>query len=67
METYVVRVYRRPDKQGKNLLGVVEIVGTSAGDNKSFTTMNELVDIISAHRKPLEDLGQTPGDRRHHD
>jgi len=69
METYVVRVYRRPDKspdkEGTVFLGTVEIIGED--NNKLFNTINELVDIISAHPKPAMGPGQKSGHRRYYD
>ncbi len=56
VETYVVRVYRHQDEDGKEILGRVEIVGVS--EQKTFTTMSELCDIISAHPKPAKGPGQ---------
>ena len=65
METYVVRIYRRPDKEGKELLGTVEIVGEEG--NKLFNTLNELVDIISAHKKSAKGPAPKSGQRRYYE
>jgi len=45
MENYIIRIYRR-DNNEKALAGIVEIVSTQ--EQKSFTTNEELLSILSA-------------------
>lgn len=48
MDTYIVRVYRRPEGQGQSYLGVVEF--TDGTPYRLFRTNDELMGIIAAAR-----------------
>ena len=48
-ESYIIRVYRREEKNAKDLVGMVEIVETQ--EKKSFTNFGELRDILKTRDK----------------
>lgn len=45
MDSYIVRLYRRDNRNPENLVGLVETVG--AEEIRPFHTVNELVAILS--------------------
>ena len=49
MENYIVRIYRRDEKDGHKIAGMVEIV--EADDKKSFASFEELRRILNLPRK----------------
>lgn len=50
MDSYVVRIYRRDNKDRKQLVGLVEIISTQ--EQKPFRTVDELFGILQpAHAK----------------
>ena len=51
-DNYIVRIYRHGRNSGQ-LVGIVEEVGLTHTDKRSFTTMEELWDIID-HGRPKE-------------
>jgi len=48
MDTYIVRVYRYPERKGQEYLGVVEF--TDGTPRQRFHSDNELVNIIACAR-----------------
>ena len=49
MDSYVVCIYRRPDREGGNLAGLVERVGD--GERRAFRSEAELLEYLSG-KKP---------------
>ncbi len=49
MESYIVRVYRRDEKDPENIVGMVEVVKTGAV--KKFADRSELCDVICQRSK----------------
>ena len=49
MDVYVVRIYRNPNPNGREMFGCVEIVDENDDDNniRQFSTTDELMDIIT--------------------
>jgi len=57
MDSYVVYIYRRPDREGGELAGLVERVGD--GERRAFQSEAELLEYLSGDKpervqKPLE-------------
>jgi hypothetical protein len=58
MDSYVVYIYRRPDRHGGKLAGLVERVGE--GERKAFQSEAQLLEYLSGE-KPKR--AQETGDR----
>ena len=56
MDTFVVRVYRHLDEDGREMIGVVEVVGEE--EKKSFTSVDEMVEIITGSQHEKTGTGQ---------
>lgn len=53
-ESYVLRIYRRDDKDPERIRGIVEMIATN--EQKAFGSMSELRDIlVSAGTKKLRE------------
>jgi hypothetical protein len=48
MENYIVRIYRRDEKDGRRIAGMVEII--EADDRKPFASFEELRQILDLPR-----------------
>jgi len=48
MENYIVRIYRRDERDGRKIAGLVEII--EADDKKPFASFEELKQILDLPR-----------------
>jgi len=48
MDSYVVYIYRRPDRDGGNLAGLVERVGD--GERRAFQSEAQLLEYLSGEK-----------------
>lgn len=58
MDVFVVRVYRHPQKQERELFGYVEIIGEDHDNIRQFASLAELMEIFVTGRLRLTDLKQ---------
>lgn len=56
MENYIVRIYRRDEKDLNSLVGLVEIVGLD--EKKPFRNAAELLEILKSAETNLQSDGQ---------
>ena len=59
MDSYVVYIYRRPDRDGGKLAGLVERIGD--GERKTFQSEAQLLEYLSTPgQKPPRRKGPSP-------
>lgn len=47
MDVFVVRVYRHPQKQEREMVGYVEIIGDDDDNIRQFASLDELMEIFA--------------------
>lgn len=51
MDSYIIRIYRRPGQDKQDMYGIVEDV--NAGDQQAFRDRDELWEILSSQAEKL--------------
>lgn len=60
MDSYVVRIYRRPGRRSRILIGTVEVAGTEK--KLAFSNVEELWEILRRPKRRRQRLGNATTD-----